>query len=66
MPYQSNINVRFPYPKHEKNMRCFGVNQKLSPGLARLNFKFSSNSFNPGRFRSLQTKMNDLTVSYPK
>ena len=40
--------------------------EKLSPGLARLNFKFSSNSFNPGLFRSLQTKMNDITVSYPK
>ena len=66
MPYQNNSNVLFPYPKYEKNKRLFGVNQKLSPGLARPNFKFSSNQFNPGRFRSLQTNMSDIIVSYPK
>ena len=65
MPFDRNVGS-FPHPKYEKNKRCFGVNQKLSPGLARLNFKFSSNSFNPGRFRSLQTKMSDIIVGWPQ
>ena len=58
--------IRFPYPKYEKNKRLLGVNQKISCGLARPNFRFSSNQFNPGRFRSTQTKIGGMNISYPK
>ena len=58
----------FPHPKHEKNKRCHGVNQKLSSGLARLNFKFQTNQFSAGRSRTAQSKQKangPVTVIFP-
>ncbi len=58
----------FPHPKHEKNKRCLGVNQKLSSGLARLNFKFQTNQFSAGRSRTAQSKQKangPYTVIFP-
>jgi hypothetical protein len=58
----------FPHPKHEKNKRCLGVNQKLSSGLARLNFKFQTNQFSAGRSRTAQSKQKAdgrVTVIFP-
>ena len=58
----------FPHPKHEKNKRCHGVNQKLSSGLARLNFKFQTNQFSAGRSRTAQSKQKAdgrVTVIFP-
>ena len=46
----------FPYPKIEKNKRLLGVNQKISSGLARPNFKFQTNQFSAGRSRTAQSK----------
>ena len=58
----------FPHPKYEKNKRCLGVNQKLSSGLARLNFKFQTNQFSAGRSRTAQSKQKAdgrVTVIFP-
>lgn len=49
-------DIIFPYPKIEKNKRLLGVNQKISSGLARPNFKFQSNQFSAGRSRTAQSK----------
>jgi hypothetical protein len=48
--------IIFPYPKNEKNKRLLGVNQKISSGLARPNFKFQTNQFSAGRSRTAQSK----------
>lgn len=47
----------FPFPLQQKNKRCLGVNQKVDPGLSRSNFNFSRTQFNPGRFRSVTSKI---------
>lgn len=47
----------FPFPLQQKNKRCLGVNQKVDPGLSRSNFNFSRAQFNPGRFRSVTSKI---------
>jgi hypothetical protein len=52
MPY-----ISVPYPIELKNKICFGVNQKLNPGLSRQNFNFSRNQFNPAKFRSVNSKI---------
>lgn len=51
-----NTVITFPYPKNEKNKRLLGVNQKISSGLARPNFKFQTNQFSAGRSRTAQSK----------
>jgi len=60
--------IIFPYPKNEKNKRLLGVNQKISSGLARPNFKFQTNQFSAGRSRTAQTKQQangPVTVIFP-
>jgi hypothetical protein len=51
-----NTVITFPYPKIEKNKRLLGVNQKISSGLARPNFRFQTNQFSAGRSRTAQSK----------
>ena len=51
-----STDIIFPYPKNEKNKRLLGVNQKISSGLARPNFKFQTNQFSAGRSRTAQSK----------
>ena len=60
--------IIFPYPKIEKNKRLLGVNQKISSGLARPNFKFQTNQFSAGRSRTAQSKQKangPVTVIFP-
>jgi len=60
--------IIFPYPKNEKNKRLLGVNQKISSGLARPNFKFQTNQFSAGRSRTAQSKQKangPVTVIFP-
>lgn len=61
-------DIIFPYPKNEKNKRLLGVNQKISSGLARPNFKFQTNQFSAGRSRTAQSKQKadgPYTVIFP-
>lgn len=63
-----STDIIFPYPKNEKNKRLLGVNQKISSGLARPNFKFQTNQFSAGRSRTAQTKQQangPVTVIFP-
>jgi hypothetical protein len=60
--------IIFPYPKNEKNKRLLGVNQKISSGLARPNFRFQTNQFSAGRSRTAQSKQKangPVTVIFP-
>ena len=60
--------IIFPYPKIEKNKRLLGVNQKISSGLARPNFRFQTNQFSAGRSRTAQSKQKangPYTVIFP-
>jgi hypothetical protein len=49
--------ISFPFPLQQKNKRCFGVNQKVNPGLSRPNFNFSRAQLNPAKFRSVTSKI---------
>ena len=63
-----STDIIFPYPKNEKNKRLLGVNQKISSGLARPNFKFQTNQFSAGRSRTAQSKQKangPVTVIFP-
>ena len=63
-----STDIIFPYPKNEKNKRLLGVNQKISSGLARPNFKFQTNQFSAGRSRTAQSKQKangPYTVIFP-
>jgi len=63
-----STDIIFPYPKIEKNKRLLGVNQKISSGLARPNFKFQTNQFSAGRSRTAQSKQKangPVTVIFP-
>ena len=63
-----STDIIFPYPKNEKNKRLLGVNQKISSGLARPNFKFQTNQFSAGRSRTAQSKQKAdgrVTVIFP-
>ncbi len=64
----NSTDIIFPYPKNEKNKRLLGVNQKISSGLARPNFKFQTNQFSAGRSRTAQSKQKangPYTVIFP-
>ena len=64
----NSTDIIFPYPKIEKNKRLLGVNQKISSGLARPNFKFQTNQFSAGRSRTAQSKQKangPITVIFP-
>ena len=63
-----STDIIFPYPKIEKNKRLLGVNQKISSGLARPNFRFQTNQFSAGRSRTAQSKQKangPVTVIFP-
>jgi hypothetical protein len=63
-----STDIIFPYPKNEKNKRLLGVNQKISSGLARPNFRFQTNQFSAGRSRTAQSKQKangPYTVIFP-